>query len=227
VDFTKMDKVLVVQVYTHHKEYCRWMYPKFANTLTYKNKTIVLVDERQYPELNRCATGEERAALGRQIGIEIARKGDYDWLFMMDLDVEPDPDIIEKMLACNYPLVGGMHAARGNANMAIGHNYNNHNDKERSYLTRGQLVGTPEVDGISGGILLVARGIFMRVDYTGYIGPNTIPLRYTADDEYLLIKIYESLKIRPVVATNAKSWHYSDDGRAYRLWSEVKQWKKY
>jgi hypothetical protein len=111
--------------------------------------------------------------------------------------------------------------------MAIGHNYNNRRDLERSYLTRGQLVGTPEVDGISGGILLVARGIFMRVDYTGYVGPNTIPLRYTADDEYLLIKIYNSLKIRPVVATNARSWHYSDDGRAYRLWGDVKQWKKY
>lgn len=221
-----MDKVLIIQVYTHHKQYCRWMYPKFAQSLTYQNKEIVLVDEKNYPDLITCQTGEERAALGRQIGIEIARKGDYDWLFFMDLDVEPDPDIIEKMLACKAPLVGGMHAARGNANMAIGHNYKDRKSLERTWLTRGQLTGMPEVDGISGGILLVARGIYMRVDYTGYIGPGTIPLRYTADDEYLLIKIYNSLKIKPVVATNAGSWHYSDDGRAYRLWGEVKQWRK-
>ena len=222
-----MDKVLIVQVYTHHKQYCRWMYPKYAQSLTYKNKEIVLVDEKDYPELNTCQTGEERAAVGRQIGIEIAKKGDYDWLFFMDLDVEPDTDIIEKMLACNAPLVGGMHSARGNANRAIGHNYKDRKTLERTWLTRGQLVGTPEVDGISGGILLVARGIYMRVDYTGYTGTETIPLRYTADDEYLQIKIYNSLKIRPVVATNARAWHYADDGRAYRLWGEVKQWKSY
>ena len=83
-----MDKVLVVQVYTHHKQYCRWMYPKFYNSLTYKNKSIAFIDEQKYPELMRKQTGEERAALGRQYGIEAARKGDFDWVFFLDL-IEP------------------------------------------------------------------------------------------------------------------------------------------
>jgi hypothetical protein len=211
-----MDKILVVQACTHEKEYCRSMYPKFADNLTYENKDLIFIDEKRHPfsEL-------------KQLGIEEARRGNYDWLLFLDLDTEPDPDIIEKMLACEAPLVGAMHAELGNANKCIGHNYKDRKSLERLWLTKAQLMGMPEVDCVSGGILLIAKGIYMRVDYSGYTGANTIPGRYTTEDEYLLIKIYNSLKIRPVVATNARSWHYSDDGRAYRLWGEVKQWKKY
>ena len=87
--------------------------------------------------------------------------------------------------------------------------------------------GYPTVDGISGAQLLMARGIYHRVDYSGYTGPNTIPGRFTADDEYVQIKIYDSLKIRPKVATDCRSWHYNNDGRAYRVWGEVKLWRAY
>ena len=223
----KLDSVMIVQVYTHHKQYCRHLFPKMALSLTYPNTNIFFVDEKNYPALTRCETGEERAAMGRQIGIERARELDPDWLFFMDLDVEPDPDMIQKLLKVKHPVVGAMHAARGNANHCIGHNYKNRKTMERVWLKRGELHGTPEVDGISGGTLMIARGVYKRVDYTGYMGPFTIPNRYTADDEYLLIKIYESLKIRPKVATDAFSWHYSDDGRAYKLWGKVKQWREF
>lgn len=223
----KLDSVLVVQVYTHHKQYCRFMYPKIFNSLTYKNKRITFIDEQGYPELNREPTGEQRAARGRQIGIEQAREQDVDWVFFLDLDTEPDVDIIEKMLAVKKPLVGGLHAARGNPWHCIGHNYKDRKSFERIWLKKSDMKGVPVVDGISGGTLLVARGLYSRVDYTGYLGPSTIPNRHTADDEYLELKIYESTKIRPVVAIDAKSWHYSDDGRAYKLWGKIKQWRDF
>jgi hypothetical protein len=223
----KPDSVLVVQVFTHHKQYCRWMYPKIYQSLTYKNKYCAFIDEKKYPELTRCSTGEERAATGRQIGIDLARHGNFDWLFFLDLDTEPDPDCIEKMLSLNYPLVGGLHAARGDPWHAIGHNYVSRKTLNRVWLKKSDLENNPVVDAISGGMLLVARGIFSRVDYSGYMGPHTIPLRFTADDEFLEIKIFNSLKIRPKVASNCFSWHYNDDGRAYRLWGEVKQWRPY
>jgi hypothetical protein len=222
-----MDSVLVVIVYTHHKEYCRFLYPKNYQMLTYENKECAFISEREYPELDRLPTGEQRAACGRQIGIEIARKKNPDWLFFMDIDNEPDPDAIQKLLAVKHPLVGGMHAARGNAWNLIGHNYKDRQSLERIWLKKEDMVGNPTVDGISGGLLLVARGIYSRVDYTGYQGPSTIPLRYTADDEFLEIKIYNSTKIRPKVATDCRSWHYNDDGRAYRVWGEVKQWREF
>ena len=222
-----MDSVLVVIVYTHHKEYCRFMYPKIFNLLTYENKSVAFVDEKNYPALNRFPTGEQRAAGGRQIGIDIARKGNYDWVFFLDLDTEPEPDAIQKLLAVEHPLVGGMHAARGNANHLIGHNYEDRKSLKRIWLRRDKMKNNPLVDGISGGHLLVAKGIIDRVDYSGYIGPATIPLRLTADDEYLEIKIYNSFKVRPKVATDCRCWHYNDDGRAYRVWGEVKQWRKF
>ena len=222
-----MDSVLVVIVYTHHKEYCRSMYPKIYNILDYKNKDIAFIDEKFYPELTREPTGEQRAARGRQIGIDIARKKDVDWLFFLDLDTEPEPDAIQKMLKVKHGLVGGLHTARGNPWHLIGHNYKDRKSLERIWLKKEDMKGTPTVDGISGGHLLVARGIYQRVDYSGYIGPGTIPLRHTADDEYLELKIYDSLKIRPKVAIDCRSWHHSDDGRAYRVWGEVKQWRKF
>jgi len=222
-----MDSVLVVIVYTHHKQYSRFLYPKNYKILNYKNKDVAFIDEQHYPELTRKSTGEERAACGRQIGIDIAREKDPDWIFFLDLDTEPEPNAIQKMLKVNHGLVGGLHAARGNPWHLIGHNYEDRKSLKRIWLKREDMKGTPTVDGISGGHLLVARGIYHRVDYSGYIGPGTIPLRHTADDEYLQLKIYESMKIRPKVATDCKCWHYSDDGRAYRLWGDVKQWKAF
>ena len=222
-----MDSVLVVIVYTHHKEYCRFLYPKNYQVLDYENKECAFIDEKHYPELARQPTGEQRAATGRQIGIELAREKNPDWVFFMDLDVEPEPDAIQKMLVVNHSLVGGLHAARGDANHLIGHNYKDRKSLERLWLKKEDMVGTPTVDGISGGHLFVARGIYDRVDYSGYVGPSTIPLRFTADDEYLQLQIYKSLKIRPKVATDVRCWHYSDDGRAYRVWGEVKQWREF
>jgi glycosyltransferase involved in cell wall biosynthesis len=222
-----MDSVLVVIVFTTHKQYCRFLYPKNYSCLTWENKTCLYVTEKECPELGRQATGEQRAACGRQFGIDYARKHDFDWIFFLDADTEPDPDAIEKMLSVKHALVGGLHAARGDPWHCIGHNYKDRKSLERIWLRRGSLEHNPEVDGISGGTLLVARGVYHRVDYSGYIGPGTIPNRYTADDEYLEIKIYNSLKLKPKVASECRSWHYSDDGRAYRLWGEVKQWREF
>ena len=222
-----MYKVLVVIVFTHHKEYCRFLYPKIFNLLIYKNKEVAFIDEKKYPELARLPTGEQRAAWGRNEGIAIGRRGNYDWIFFLDVDTEPDPDAIEKLLAVKHPIVGGLHAARGNAWHVIGHNYKDRKTLERVWLKKEDVSDNNFVDGISGGTLLVAKGIFWRCDYTGYMGPHTIPLRFTADDEFLQIKIYNSTKIRPKVASDCRSWHYSDDGRAYRVWGEVKQWREF
>lgn len=222
-----MDSVLVVYVYTHHKEYCRFLYPKTFNSLTYKNKKAVLIDEENYPILKKQPTGEQRASTGRQIGIELARKGDFDWVFFLDLDTFPDPDCIEKLLAVKHSVVGGLHCARGDAWRIIGHNYVSRKSLERRWLTEASVAKNNEVDGISGGTLLLARGIFHRVDYSGYTGPDTIPGRYTADDEYLQIKIYNSLKIRPRACFDCRSWHYHSDGRAFKLFGKQKIWRAY
>lgn len=223
----KDPSVLVGYVYTQHKEYCRFLYPKTFNSLTYKNKLAAFIDEKDYPILRDQPTGEQRAAAGRQILIELARKKNVDWLFMLDLDTEPDPDCIEKLLAVKHAVVGGLHAARGDAWHIIGHKYKNRVNLQREWLKQSDVNQNQEVDGISGGTILVAKGIFDKVDYTGYIGPNTIPGRYTADDEWFLLNLYKKMKIRPHACFNCRSWHYHTDGRAYKLFGQQKIWRAY
>jgi len=222
-----MDSVLVVIGYTGYKSYCRNMYPKIYESLTYKNKAVAFIDEKTYPELLRFPTGEEICARQRQIGIETAREKNFEWILQLDLDCEPPVDIIEQMLSVEYPLVGGLLAARGNAWQLIGHNYKDRQKLERVWLRPEDVDNNQVVDGISGGTLLIRSNVFSRVDLSNYHGPNTIPLRYTADDEFYQIKVFNSLKLRPKVCSSVRSWHYSDDGRAYRVWGEVKQWRKY
>jgi len=220
-----MDSVMVIQVYTHHKKYCRAMYPKIFDTLTYKNKIACFIDEKDWPILQNLPNGELRAACGRQIGIDIARKKQPDWILFLDLDVEPDVDCIEKMLSCKHPVVGALHAARGDAWHAIGHNYEDRKTLRRRWLRPSELTFNAQVDCISGGILMLARGVYMKCDYTGYKGPNTIDGRFTADDEYLQLRIFEKMKIRPRVCNNCYSWHYDSNGRAYKLFGKIKIWR--
>ena len=222
-----MDSVLVVYVYTEYNKYCRFLYPKTFHSLTYKNKTALMVDEDRYPILKEQPTGEQVASTGRQIGIDEAKKRGFDWVFFLDLDTVPDPDCIEKLLAVKHPLVGGLHCARGNAWQIIGHNYKNRKSLERKWLKMSDVDKNQYVDGISGGTLLIAKGIFSRVDYTGYKGPGTIEGRHTADDEYLQIKVFNSMKIRPKACFDCRSWHYHSDGRAFKLFGKVKVWRAY
>jgi hypothetical protein len=222
-----MDSVLVVYLYTSHKEYCRFLYPKVFDMLTYKNKTALFLDETRYKELRGLPNGEMRCAVGRNMGIMEARRKDVDWVLFMDLDLEPDPQTIEKLLAVKHGVVGALVAARGDPWQVIGHNYKDRKTLERIWLKPSDVDRNQEVDGISGASLMLARGVYNRVNYDGYVGPDTIPGRFTADDEYLQIKIYNSFKMKPKVASNCLQWHYDSNGRAFKLFGKIKIWRAF
>lgn len=217
--------VLVVSVYTHHKKYCKDLFLKVFNSLTYFNKLAAFISEDDCPQLRDLPTGEMRAAAGRQLGIEEAKRRDVDFILFLDLDIEPDVDVIEKMLAVDHGLVGGMCCARGNPYFFIGHNYANRKNFARIFLKDKDLSGNPYLDCVGGGMLLVARGIYNRVDYLDYLENPLLNGKFIGDDEYLQLKIYNSLKIRPKLCSDAFSWHYHDDGVAYKLFGLVKIWK--
>ena len=166
-------KVLVVVVRAGPKTYAYDFYPHFAQKLDYSNYKILLVNEKNCKELKNEKTGELIAAKGRQYGIEYARKHDYDFIYFLDLDLEPDPNLLIALLSLNYPLVGSLVAARGNAHLIIGHNYEENGWCVRKPLYYPDLLDGDMVDGIGGCSLLVHKVIFSVVDYFGYNGPQT------------------------------------------------------
>jgi len=223
--FNKEPKVLVVIVRAGPKTYAYDFFPRFAELLDYPNKEILLVNEKNCPELKDIQVGENIAATGRDFGIHYARKHNFDYLYFQDLDLEPDPNLLSSLVETGYPLVGSLVAARGDPYKIIGHNYASRDHLSRMPLYFPDLKEGQEVDGIGSCSLLIHKTIFDRVDHTGYIGPAAIPDRFTADDEYLLIQIYNKIKIRPRIILIPRSWHYSDDGYKYRILGEKKRWK--
>lgn len=219
-------KVAIVTVHDGGKSYADFLFPHNVRCIDYVNKVHIHITPDNCPALVDLPSGEMVATIGRQAGIEEARRIGADYIFFLDYDTVPDPDCVKKLLALDYPLVGGLHCARGNEWQAIGHNYVSRDTLERIPLNRYDLVQPMHVDGISGGTLLVAKEIFEQVDYSGYTGPDVIPGRHTMDDEYLELQIFKKLSIRPMVHPDVKSMHYSEDGYYYRCWGIKKLWKK-
>lgn len=222
---SKIPKVLVVVVYTDYKEYCKFLYPAMFERLTYPNKELCLITDQELPGLSELPTGELIAARGRQYGIEKALEGNFDYILQLDYDVEPPVDTIEKLLFPSVPLIGGAVASRSDANSFIGHNYSNREKLTRRSISYGKVGIVETTDGVAGGCLLISRDIFKEVDYKKYKGPDTIPGRFTADDEFFQIEVYNKLGIIPKCSFYVRPWHYHDDGWAYRLWGEKKYWR--
>lgn len=210
-------KILIAIVRFGPKTYCWNFYPKFAKKLNYKNAQILLVDEKNCPELIGDTLGETICAKGRNYAISYAKKNNFDYIFYLDLDLEPPPDTIDKMLSLNYPLVGCCVSARGNAYKVIGHNYVDEITFERESLYYPDLKTGDCVDGISGAALLMHSSLFKKYNYDKYIGPNTFPGRYCADDEFLQLAIREGEKLRPKIFKELDFWHYNDDGFKYQI----------
>lgn len=218
--------VLVVVVYTDYKYYCKRLHSQIYESLTYENRNLLLVDVEKDPALADMKTGEEIAGAGRDFGMQYAKKHNFDYILQLDCDVEVPKDTIERLLATEYPLVGGATAARGDANVCIGHMYRDRDELLREPIPGRQVEGTMLVDGLAGACLLIAKEVFTKVDLSDYRGGDTIEGRHTMEDEYHQIKIFEKLSIQPMVDFGLRPWHYDGNGWAYKLWGEKKYWKK-
>ena len=207
------------------KSYCEFLFSRNYKILSYANKELIFITPFNCPALRDCTSGELVCGVGSQAGIEIARERGFDYVFFLDYDCLPDPHIIERLLALNVPLAGGMLCARGNENKVIGHNYIDRENLVRRDLTPEELTEPCFVDGISGGLLLIARSIFEKVDLSGYTNPAAIPGSWICDDEFLQLAIYDRLGIKPMVDPEAKACHYCEDGYYYRTWGIKHKWK--
>lgn len=217
--------VLVVMGYTDFKYYCRPLFPKNYESLTYKNKAICWVDEDTHPDLGKNRTGDVICAEIRRHGIKEAIKTGMEWVYFMDLDSIPEPDTLEKLLSINHPFVGGAVACRGDATNIIGHKYGSWEKRDRLPLNKVTGSGVIEVDGISGASMLVHKSIFNKVLYDGYTGLNVFPGSNTCDDEYYCIRVRQETGITPKMHLGVNPWHLHTDGFGYKWFGNKKEFK--
>ena len=216
-----MHSVLICVSYTDFKYYARNLYPQAAAGIDWPNKELLLVTDVNCPGLSQKGTGDVICAEGRAFGIEKAIRENFDWIMFLDLDLIPDPQCLRKLLACEYPFVGGCIAARGDPGKIIGHNYLNLITLSRKPIQPSTGLSWATVDGISGAMMLVHKSVFKRADYKGYTGVHCIPGRTTCDDEYYCLQVKEKCNIQPLMCFQAGGWHLHDDGYAY-TWPDSK-----
>jgi hypothetical protein len=221
----KKAKVLVSYVYTDYKAYCRWLYPKSFLALTYEPKTVCFADSQKIPELGTLPTGEQVAAVGRNYAIKQARKGDYTHILFLDIDLMPEPDTIQRLLSASTDIAGALVPARGNSHQVIAHTYGSECRLNREPLEPSRCKGIIRVGGTAAACLLVSRRVFEAVDLDDYFGPETLPGRYTADDEYLQMKALVKLDVRPVIVCDLRPWHYDSDGFKYKCFGKEEKWQ--
>jgi hypothetical protein len=221
-----MDKVLVVTSYTDFKYYCRPLFPRAFNDLTYPNKELLFITEKNYPGISKVGTGDVICGMARAYGIEYAIKHNFDWVLFLDVDLIPDPGIIEELLAAKHSFVGGVVATRGDSTKIIGHLYDSWDFKGRIPLNYRGKNGVQKADGISGAMMMVHKSIFKYADYKGYTGVDIYPGRTTCDDEFYCIQVQEKTRIEPFIQLNARSWHLHSDGYGYRWYGEKKAFRR-
>lgn len=102
-------RVLVAVPYHEKKRYCLPQLFDALNNLTYQNKEVVIrFDPNEYGSKNSCKMQRE---FFRKLMIE----KDFDYLYFLGADTIPPNDVIERMLAHNKPIVGGVYWGRNNA----------------------------------------------------------------------------------------------------------------
>ncbi len=117
-------KILVGCPTSFHKSYCLQEYLDGVKALTYPNYQLVLVDnspDSSYYDLLEsknvtvfkapyaAETARERIVLSRNMLRQYFLENDYDYFLSLEQDVIPPPDIIERLLSHQKPVVSGVY----------------------------------------------------------------------------------------------------------------------
>ncbi|MAG52862.1 MAG: hypothetical protein CMH62_02770 [Nanoarchaeota archaeon] len=117
-------KILVGCPTSFHKGYALQQYVEAIKALTYENFDILLVDNSEddvYFEKIKSllpvikgpffTSARDRIIVSRNILRDKVLKENYDYLFSLEQDVLPPPDILEKLLKHNKQLITGIYFA--------------------------------------------------------------------------------------------------------------------
>jgi hypothetical protein len=112
-----------------------------------------------------------------------------DWLFFLDDDILPQPDVLLRMLSHNVPIVSGLYVSRLPPHSPVAYRQVRPDGEPDRYLPVGRIAsGLQEVDATGAGCLLVKREVFERMRSAGvpwfqYICDTDLS-RYVSEDIY-------------------------------------------
>jgi hypothetical protein len=108
-----------------------------------------------------------------------------EWLVMLDSDVLPPPDFLEKLLAHHLPMVGGWYRKKGHGNPPVVYDYQGLGEDDKMQWRARQAPGTglEQVDGAGAGCWL------MRRDVAQAIGEEPYDLIHGGEDLSLCLKV--------------------------------------
>lgn len=240
-----MEKVLVgVPTYKYMK-YCEEEFFEAIKNLSYSNYDVLIIenseDDDYFNELKKCGfkvikdkTSEKNKLLrlvsSRNLIIEYALKNNYDYILMMDSDVIPPKDIIERLLAHSKDIVSGLYfnfmmdsgrpkilpvAWRGITEeefeeikkvAVLPAIVKSHEDLKR-HLTPEEIDTNEllEVRYPSNGCMLISKNVFEKVRY-GLLDMTGIKAS-TTEDVYFIKKAIE-LGFKAYCDTSLKCFHH-------------------
>ncbi len=117
-------KLLVGCPTSFHKSYCLQEYLNGVKALTYPHYELVLVDnspDTSYYDLLEskdvtvfktpysAETARERIVISRNMLRQYILENDYDYFLSLEQDVIPPPDVIERLLSHQKPVVSGVY----------------------------------------------------------------------------------------------------------------------
>jgi len=198
-------KILVAIPYHSTKNYCLEQTFKALNSLTYLNKEIILrADPLEYGSKNA-------VKLQREFFRRLALDKGFDYLYFLGCDTIPPRGVLEKLLAHDKAIVGGVYWGRHNAEngspdsaVAWIHSLSQKEQSE-AFLAENELL---EVDGMGMDCVLIRRDVLEKISFISW---------EQNDDDYPFYDKAKELGYKVFLDTGIQCKHYfSPIGYAYR-----------
>lgn len=163
--------------------------------------------------------GEIINCAGRALSIERAKAIGAEWILFLDADIRVDPDIIERFLKYkDYPFLAGCVSSRDDPNYCIGHTWIDRDNNKAKYFSKEFLQDNPIVDSMGGGLMMVHKSVFNRLNLSLYNGPQSYrPLDYMGSDMFFAEQSYEKTGCKPKMIAEVTAWHLYGKQKC-RLW---------
>jgi len=131
---------------------------------------------------------------------------DAEWIFMLDSDVIPPPDAIERLLGCNHKIASGVYYRR---NLPIEPGLWNETKDGTTFLHDYPKTMRFEVDLCGAGCLLIHRDVFERLKkpYFEWTLDKLPKPAGSSEDFNFLRKARKELGIRPMIDPNVQCQH--------------------